>query len=119
MDADAIIAAADLLALSSVEEGLGSVLLDAMAFGKPVVATDAGGIPETVVHEVTGLIVPVGDARAMGDAMARVASDRLLAARLAAGANERAPRYSMDEVVARTTTLYERVLSASRSRGER
>ena len=119
VDADAIIAAADLLALSSVEEGLGSVLLDAMAFGKPVVATDAGGIPETVVHEVTGLIVPVGDARAMGDAMARVASDRLLAARLAAGANERAPRYSMDEVVARTTTLYERVLSASRSRGER
>jgi glycosyltransferase involved in cell wall biosynthesis len=118
-DADEIIAAADLLALSSVEEGLGSVLLDAMAFGKPVVATDAGGIPETVVHEVTGLIVPAGDAQAMGDAIARVAGDRALAARLAAGARERAPRYSMDEVVARTTALYERVLSASRSRGER
>jgi len=115
VDADAIIMAADLLALSSIEEGLGSVLLDAMAFAKPVVATDAGGIPEAVVHEVTGLIVPSGDAQAMGEAIARVASDRELAARLAAGARERAPRYSMDEVVRRTAALYERVLSGSRS----
>lgn len=109
-DADAMIATADLLALSSVEEGLGSVLLDAMAFGKPVVATDAGGIPEAVAHDVSGLIVPAGDAAAMGEGIARVAGDRELAARLAAGARERAPRYSMSEVVARTAALYERVL---------
>jgi len=118
-DADAIIAAADILALSSIEEGLGSVLLDAMAFGRPVVATDAGGIPEVVMHGVTGLLVPAGGAAAMGDAIARVASDRDLAARLAAGASERAPRYAMEEVVTRTAALYERVLSASRSRGTR
>jgi glycosyltransferase involved in cell wall biosynthesis len=118
-DADAIIAAADLLALSSLEEGLGSVLLDAMAFAKPVVATDAGGIPEAVAHDTTGLLVPAGDAAALGEAIARVAGDRELAARLAAGARERAPRYSMDEVVARTLALYERVLSAPRSRGMR
>jgi glycosyltransferase involved in cell wall biosynthesis len=118
-DADAIIAAADIVALSSVEEGLGSVLLDAMAFGKPVVATDAGGIPEAVAHDVTGLIVPAGDAAAMGAAIARVAADGELAARLSAGAGERAPRYSMNDVVARTTALYERVLSDSRARGTR
>jgi glycosyltransferase involved in cell wall biosynthesis len=118
-DADAIIAAADILALSSVEEGLGSVLLDAMAFGKPVVATDAGGIPEAVAHGVTGLLVPAGDASAMGNAIVRIASDRELAARLSSGARERAPRYSMDEVMTRTLALYERVLSASRSRGTR
>ncbi|HEU6451777.1 MAG TPA: glycosyltransferase [Gemmatimonadaceae bacterium] len=118
-DADSIIAAADLLALSSAEEGLGSVLLDAMTLGKPVVATDAGGIPEVVVHGETGLLVPIGDARALGDAIARVLADGELAARLTAGARARAPRYSMEEVVACTAALYERVLSESRvgSRG--
>lgn len=114
-DADSIIAAADILALSSVEEGLGSVLLDAMMLGKPVVATDAGGIPEVVVHGETGLLVPIGDARALGEAMARVLGDGALAARLAAGASARAPRYSMDGVVARTMELYERVLSEARA----
>lgn len=115
-DADSIIAAADLLALSSVEEGLGSVLLDAMALGKPVVATEAGGIPEIVVQEETGLLVPVGDAPALGEAIARVLGDGALAARLAAGALARAPRYSMDDVVTRTAALYERVVSESRPR---
>jgi glycosyltransferase involved in cell wall biosynthesis len=118
-DADAIIAAADVLALSSVEEGLGSVLLDAMAFGKPVAVTAAGGIPEIVVHGETGLLVAPGDADALGDAIASIAGDRELAMRLAAGARSRVARYSMDEVVGRTTAVYERVLSASRSRGAR
>ena len=39
------------------------VLLEAMALGKPIVATDVGGIPEAVVNEETGLLVPVGDGR--------------------------------------------------------
>jgi glycosyltransferase involved in cell wall biosynthesis len=115
-DADSIIAAADLLALSSAQEGLGSVILDAMALGKPVVATDAGGIPEIVMAGETGLLVPVGDHRALGEAIARVLSDRELAARLTAGARALAPRYSMEEVVARTAALYERVLSEPRAR---
>ncbi len=115
-DADSMIAAADLLALSSAQEGLGSVLLDAMALGKPVVATDAGGIPEVVVPGETGLLVPIGDHRALGEAIACVLSDRELAAQLTAGARARAPLYSMDEVVARTAALYERVLSESRPR---
>ncbi len=114
-DADSVIAAADLLALSSTEEGLGSVLLDAMALGKPVVATEAGGIPEVVRHGETGLLVPVGDAPAMGEAMARILGDGELAARLSAGARARVERYSMSEVVERTAALYERVLSAPRS----
>jgi glycosyltransferase involved in cell wall biosynthesis len=113
-DADALIATADLLVLCSTEEGLGSVLLDAMALGKPVVATDAGGIPEIVLPDETGLLVPVGDDRAMGSAIARVLADPELAARLAEAARARAPRYAMDEVVARTVALYERVLSESR-----
>jgi glycosyltransferase involved in cell wall biosynthesis len=84
-----------------------------------VVATDAGGIPEVVAHDVTGLVVPAGDAAAMGEGIARVAGDSELAARLSVGGRERAQRYSMSEVVARTAALYERVLSDSRSRGAR
>jgi glycosyltransferase involved in cell wall biosynthesis len=118
-DSDALIAASDIVVLSSMEEGLGSVLLDAMAFGKPVVATTAGGIPDVVARDESGLLVEPCDAEALGEAIARLACDRELASRLALGARARAPRFSMREVVARTTAVYERVLSASGSRGAR
>jgi glycosyltransferase involved in cell wall biosynthesis len=118
-DADALIAASDIVVLSSMEEGLGSVLLDAMAFGKPVVATTAGGIPDVVARDESGLLVEPCDAEALGEAIVRLACDRELAARLALGARARAPRFSMREVVARTTAVYERVLGASGSRGAR
>src|SRR5207245_7570647 len=60
--ADALIAEADVLVMSSKEEGLGSVVLHALALGKPVVATRAGGLPEIVPEP---WLVPVGDAGAL------------------------------------------------------
>ena len=51
----------DLFVMSSVTEGLGTSLLDAMACGRPIVATAAGGIPEVVEDGVTGLLVPPRD----------------------------------------------------------
>ena len=111
-DADALIAAADVVALSSVEEGLGSVLIDAMVFGKPVVATAAGGITELVVDGETGLLVAPGDAEALGAALARVIAEPGMAARLGAAALARAPRFSIENTVARTLAVYERVMSA-------
>ena len=62
--------------MSSVTEGLGTSLLDAMACGKPVVATTAGGIPEVVVDGETGLLVPPRDPRAMAAAIVRLLADR-------------------------------------------
>src|SRR5581483_10740632 len=67
-DADALLAAADVAVLSSREEGMGSVLLDALAFGVPVAATRAGGIPEIVAEGETGLLADVSDPTALGDA---------------------------------------------------
>ena len=61
--------------MSSVTEGLGTSLLDAMACGKPVVATTAGGIPEVVVDGETGLLVPPRDHGAMADAIVRLLAD--------------------------------------------
>jgi glycosyltransferase involved in cell wall biosynthesis len=60
--ADALIREADVFVMSSKEEGLGSVILNALALGKPVVATAAGGIPEILPPEA---LVPVGDAEGL------------------------------------------------------
>ena len=111
-DADAILAAADVVTLSSAEEGMGTVLLDAFAVGRPVAATAGGGIPEVVDHEVTGLLAPVGDGKALGLAIARLLSDRPLAARLTAAARERVKHFSIARTVESTLAVYDRVLAA-------
>ena len=109
-DADRLLAAADVVVLSSREEGMGSVLLDALVFGKSVAATRAGGIPEVVLHEETGLLVPVGDPRALGDAIARLLSDAELRARLSRAARARAAQFSIGVMAARTRECYRSAL---------
>ena len=56
-------------------EGLGVVLLEALEFGLPLIASDVGGIPDIVRHGETGLLVPPGDVTALADAVARVVED--------------------------------------------
>jgi glycosyltransferase involved in cell wall biosynthesis len=75
--------AADVVAIPSLSEGSPNVLLEAMAFGVPVVATEVGGIPEIVVHEDTALLVPARDAAAMAAAIDRLLSDPTTASALA------------------------------------
>jgi len=67
---------ADVLALASYSEGTPRVLVEARAFGCPVVATAVGGIPTSVEDGVDGVLVPPGDAAAMARALVRVAKDR-------------------------------------------
>ncbi len=110
-DADAILAAATVTTLSSREEGLGTVLLDALAFGRPTAACAAGGIPEVIEDGVSGLLVPPGDHEALGAAIARLVEDRVLAERLAAGGRRRAQAFSVESTAARTLDVYERVLA--------
>jgi glycosyltransferase involved in cell wall biosynthesis len=108
-DADALMRAGDVVALSSSDDGIGGVTIDAMSFGKPVAATSAGGIPEAILDGETGLLVPVGDAPALGGAIARLLTDRALAARLGANGLARAPLFSIENTVERTLAVYERV----------
>lgn len=110
-DADMLLAAADVVTLSSREEGMGSVLLDALVFSRPVAATRAGGIPEVVRDGETGLLVAVGDAGGLGAAITTLLTDRSLAARLGAAARARAPRFSTEVMATHTRAVYEALLS--------
>lgn len=92
-------------------EGLGSAVLLAMAHGVPVVASNVGGLPEFVVHEQTGLLVP-NDPAAIAAAAARLLSDPALAARISANARRLVlDRFTIDQVAEATLACYRRVLS--------
>jgi glycosyltransferase involved in cell wall biosynthesis len=113
-DADSFLAAADVVTLSSREEGLGTVLLDALSLGKPVAATTGGGIPEIIESGRSGTLVPVGDARALGSAIAKLltetARDPARRASIAKAARERAAKFSIAVTADRTAAVYDRVL---------
>jgi L-malate glycosyltransferase len=109
-DADRLLAAADIVTLSSREEGMGSVLLDALLLGKPIAATTAGGIPEIVEDGLTGILAPTENPEALGGAIARLASDTSLAARMGAAAREAVERFSVRRMAERTLEIYRRLL---------
>ena len=105
-DAVELLAAADVAVLSSRDEGLGTTLLDAMAAGVPVVATAAGGVTEIVRDGVDGLLVPVGDAAALGAGIGRVLGDAALRRRLVAAGRERVGEFSVERTVEQTLAVY-------------
>jgi L-malate glycosyltransferase len=114
----------DVFVMSSVTEGLGTSLLDAMACARPIVATRAGGIPEIVDDEVTGLLVPPRDAVALSQAIIRALEDERWRARIGdAGFARVSERFSAQRMVAATARVYERVAgtghAADSSRPER
>ena len=107
-DVAACLAAADVVALPSLHEGLGVAALEAMAAGRPLVASRVGGLAEAVVHEETGLLVPPGHPGALATALARLASDAALRARLGAAGRERVrARYTAAHMAEGTLACYE------------
>ena len=105
-DLDLLLPAFSVFCLSSRLEGLGTSLLDAMAFGLPVVATAAGGIPEAVEDGVTGRVVPPCDPAALATALADVLGDE--DRRLSFGAAGRRrflERFTADHMVAQTLAV--------------
>jgi glycosyltransferase involved in cell wall biosynthesis len=100
----------DLFAMSSVTEGLGTSLLDAMACRKPIVATSAGGIPEIVEDGVNGLLVPARDAHALAAAIIRALKDEALRGRMAeAGFRRVNARFTVEHMVRATASVYEQL----------
>jgi glycosyltransferase involved in cell wall biosynthesis len=111
-DVPAILAGADVFVLSSRSEGLPVSVLEAMAAGLPVVATDVGGVSELVLDGETGLLVPAGDAPALTRALAWLLEDSARRRRLGAAARERVVRdFSLDAFRQAHLDLYSRELA--------
>jgi len=109
-DALSLHKAFDIFVMSSLTEGLGTSLLDAMACGKPVVATTAGGIPEVVADGETGLLVPPRDHEAMASAIVRLLTDEDLRQRIGhAGLVRVRRRFSAERMVQETLRVYEKI----------
>jgi GAF domain-containing protein len=107
----------DLFVMSSVTEGLGTSLLDAMAASRPIVATTAGGIPEIVVDGVTGMLVPPRDARALAAAIVGALGDASLQHRMGAAGFARVREcFTVERMVAATAAVYEQLLQTRGSR---
>ncbi len=108
-----LLAAMDAFVMPSLWEGLPLSLVLAMGASLPVVATSVAGIPEVVHDGTTGLLVPAGDARALGAALARVFSDAPFRDRLGRAARASVlPRFGVDRYVESITSLYDRLLAA-------
>jgi glycosyltransferase involved in cell wall biosynthesis len=106
--AEGLYAAADVVCqMSRWEEGFGWVIAEAMAHGRPIVATRVGGIPEIVRDGVTGLLVNRGDSAAMAEALIRLISDPELRARLgAAGRSHAEANFDLRSYTAQVLQLY-------------
>ena len=103
----------DVVASSSMSEGMPNALLEAAAAGRPVVSTAAGGAVEVVVDGDTGLVVPVGDRDAMSNALATVASSAELRDRMGAEARQHVrSTFGMQRFVQEWSDLYERLAIA-------
>jgi glycosyltransferase involved in cell wall biosynthesis len=103
-----LLKAMDVWVLPSVAEGLSNALLEAMATGLPVVATDTGGNPEVVVDGHSGLLFPVGDNRKLAAQLLMMQSQRELRASLGSGALQRVRReFSIDSMISKYECVYE------------
>ena len=109
-DVLSLMKSADLFVMSSVTEGLGSAVLDAMAMGHAVVGTRAGGIPEAVVPDQTGLLVDTADPKALAAAIVKLLKDATLRKQFgAAGLKRVAEQFDVDHLVDGTLDVYRRV----------
>jgi L-malate glycosyltransferase len=100
----------DLVAMSSVTEGLGTSLLDAMAASRPIVATRAGGIPEIVEDGLNGVLVPPRDHREMARQIVRLLGDAALRQRMGEAGLARVRKdFTVERMVERTAAVYARV----------
>jgi glycosyltransferase involved in cell wall biosynthesis len=105
----------DICALSSLNEGTPVALIEAMASGKAVVATNVGGVADVVADRVTGLLVPASNPEALADAFRLLAADPTMRKRIAlAGKASVATRFTCGRLVADVDRLYSTALAQKR-----
>jgi glycosyltransferase involved in cell wall biosynthesis len=113
LDADAKAKAlreADVFLMPSTSEGLPVALLEAMAYGKPIVATRVGGIPDVLADGREGLLVPPGDVAALADAVGTLVADPQRALELGRAAKQRVAELGPDTIAKRLDLVYQEVI---------
>lgn len=118
IDIEEYLQAADLALYTSESESFCLSILEAMFFGCPSVATGVGGIPEVVMNESSGLLVPFGDVDRLVNAVQRLVNDQKLRERL--GANARAEarsKFSADAIIHKYERLYRKLLRVPQAVG--
>jgi glycosyltransferase involved in cell wall biosynthesis len=113
-DIYSVIASLDLVVhASTIGEPFGQVIIEGMAAGKPVVATNGGGVPEIVEDGRTGLLVPMGNASAMADAICKILTDPQWAREMGTRARQRVQDHFTVELTARRVEqVYRQVLGS-------
>jgi glycosyltransferase involved in cell wall biosynthesis len=115
-DVPDLMGAADAVCLASDAEGVPMAILEAMALGRPVVATDVGGVSEAVESGETGLLVPTNDEAALAAALLRLVADPGLRRRLGEKGRQRYREcFGIDRMVEEYAQVFEAVLEAKRS----
>jgi glycosyltransferase involved in cell wall biosynthesis len=111
-DVPEIIATFDVAVLPSFFEGMGRVLLEAMAMEKPVVASSVGGIPDLVEHGTNGLLVAPGDVNGLAEALMKTLKDKCLAENMGkAGRKMISEKFSADHMAGAIEKLYRDLLT--------
>jgi glycosyltransferase involved in cell wall biosynthesis len=109
-DIDEIMPLFDVLVLPSLNEGMGRVLVEAMAAGKPVVASRVGGIPDLVRHAETGYLVPPADEKALADGIKKLLDDPEKAKQMGQRGKERCRQFSLEAMIEKLDNLYSDLL---------
>ena len=110
-DAVRVMSGCDVFVLASSNEGLPVAIMEALALGLPIVATDVGGLSE-VIDDTNGVLVPPRDPPALADALRALASDPPRRARFAAGSLAAAEQFDIDRTVTRLEALYRSVMAS-------
>jgi glycosyltransferase involved in cell wall biosynthesis len=112
MDIPELLATCDIVALASLNEGLPMALLEAMAAGKPVVASRVGGLPQLLGEGKYGLLVPPGDPVALADALERLVHDQARREEVGTAAQDMvSTQYAFERTVQQYRALYRSALS--------
>lgn len=116
-DVAEVFAALDLAVVSSRYEGCSNVILEAMAMGKPVIATAVGGNPELVTPGRTGLLVPVGDADRLAEAILTLVRDRPSARAMGQAGRQRIEaEFTLERMMRQTEQLYRQLMAGTGGR---
>ena len=118
-DVAAVVSAFDLSVFPSLWEGTPLTVFEALAMGKPIVATDADGLLDVLKNDRDALIVPKRDAPALAAAIVRMMDDEALRARLGAGARQTGQQYDITAFVRKMERLYEILHRVSRATNRR